>query len=71
VAYDGCVAPGTMQPALDITSGMTTTVLQYQPGCKSGTQVDLWSMQGAGHIPGFTTSFCPDVVKFLLAHPKP
>jgi hypothetical protein len=50
---------------------MTTTVTQYQAGCKSGTGVDLWTMQGAGHIPGFTTDFCPDVVKFLLAHPKP
>jgi polyhydroxybutyrate depolymerase len=70
--YDGCGAAGnTSLPNLDIAAGMSTTVTQYASGCRNGSEVDLWTIQGGMHIPGFNPTFGTDVFKFLLAHPKP
>ncbi len=72
--FDGCATPAdTSQPPLDIEAslaGAETSVTEYKTGCQTGTQVDLWTINGAGHIPGFNTSFVPDVFDFLLAHSK-
>jgi polyhydroxybutyrate depolymerase len=70
--YDGCSATAnTSSPAPQVAVGMTTTLTRYASGCRSSCEVDLWTLKGAGHIPGFTTAFGPDAFKFLLAHPKP
>lgn len=72
VTYDGCSTPGnTSLPNVDIVSSMSTTVTQYKAGCRAGTEVDLWTIQGGPHIPGFNPSFGPDAFQFLLSHPKP
>ena len=75
VTLDGCSSTAdTSSPNLDIEGslpGAETKVTKYKTGCRSGTEVDLWSMQGASHIPGFNLSFGPDVFAYLLAHPKP
>ena len=72
--FDGCATPpDTSQPPLDIEAslaGAETNVTEYKSGCQSGTQVDLWSINGAGHIPGFNATFVPAVFDFLLAHSK-
>lgn len=51
--------------------GSETHVAAFQ-GCPAGVDVQLWTMQGAGHIPIFNQ---PDwgerVWGFLSAHPKP
>jgi polyhydroxybutyrate depolymerase len=74
-SLDGCAAtPDTSSPPLDLDQsipGAETTVLRYDQGCQAGTEVDLWSMQGAQHIPDIGTTFREGVVGFLLAHPKP
>ncbi len=70
-SYDGCSSTAnTSLPSLDIAAGMSTAVTQYT-GCKGGAEIDLWTIQGGMHIPGFNADFAPDVFKFLLAHPKP
>ncbi len=75
VTLDGCsTTPDTSQPNLDLESslpGAETTVAQYKAGCQKGTEVALWSIVGASHVPGFTPSFGPLVFQYLLAHPKP
>jgi polyhydroxybutyrate depolymerase len=72
VVYDGCSSiANTSLPAPDIAAGMSTNLTQYATGCKGGSEVDLWTIQGGMHIPGFNPTFAPDVFKFLLAHPKP
>ena len=75
VTIDGCATPGnTSLPNLDIDStvpGAETSVTQYQAGCRDTTEVDLWTINGDGHIPGFNSSFAPMIFQFLLAHPKP
>jgi len=40
-------------------------------GCESGVQVEIWKMLNSGHIPIFTEDFMPDVLDFLLGHPRP
>ena len=71
---DGCTSPpDTSQPPLDLDSsipGAETQVTQYLAGCRPGTQVNLWSIQGGQHVPGFNESFLPMALDFLLAHPK-
>jgi polyhydroxybutyrate depolymerase len=68
---DGCSStPDTSQPGIDIAAGMQTGVARYT-GCRAGTEVDLWTIDGGEHIPGLTLDFGTKVFAFLLAHPKP
>ena len=73
VGLDGCsTTPDTANPDRDLDSvlpGAETTVTTYN-GCRSGGDVELWSIQGGAHIPTLTSSFAPDVIAYLLAHPK-
>ena len=75
VTVDGCGATGdTTAPPLDLDSvliGNETTVTTYATGCKPGGHAELWTVQGGTHIPTLSAEFAPDVIEFLLAHPKP
>ncbi len=80
--FDGCApAPagaGRLDVATDANTppgssplpGAETRVLTFHQHCKSGSEVQLWTVQGAGHAPAFAGEFARDVVDFLLAHPK-
>ncbi|MGH7295886.1 MAG: alpha/beta hydrolase family esterase [Polyangiaceae bacterium] len=72
---DGCATPpDTSQPNLDLDAsidGAETQVTQYAAGCKAGTGVTLWTIQGGAHVPGFNETFVPMAFDFLLSHPKP
>jgi polyhydroxybutyrate depolymerase len=60
-------------PSLDLDSslaGLDTTVTRYV-NCPPGGAVELWTINGGGHIPTLSTSFAPKVIDWLLAHPKP
>jgi polyhydroxybutyrate depolymerase len=70
VGLDGCQAIGdsTSVAPLDLEStlaGPETTVTRY-PGCRDGTVVELWTVQGGGHIPTLTDAYAPAVINFLL-----
>lgn len=72
VARDGCTPDGATGDPLehdDSVPGPETTVTRWS-GCAAGTAVELWSMQGSGHIPGFPASFAADAMAFLLSHAK-
>lgn len=75
VTFDGCSStPDTSLPNLDIESslpGAETRVTQWATGCRSSTQVNLWTIQGGSHVPNFQPTFVPMVFDYLLAHPKP
>jgi polyhydroxybutyrate depolymerase len=70
--YDGCSSPpDTSLPPMHIDasqSGNETHVTHYSAGCRSGSEVDLWTIDGGMHIPGFTPTFVPDAFDFLLSH---
>ncbi len=69
---DGCDAqPHDGQP-IDLVSnlsGAETDVTQWT-GCDAGTDVALWTMHGAGHIPNINPDFIDHVLDFLLAHKR-
>jgi polyhydroxybutyrate depolymerase len=75
VTFDACNATAdTLSPNLDLEAsipGAETKVTKWETGCRPSSGVELWSIQGAGHIPDFTPNFDPDVLDFLYAHAKP
>jgi polyhydroxybutyrate depolymerase len=70
--YDGCSPTPTALPNRDVDSvlpGDETSVSDWT-GCKAGTDAQLWTIAGGGHIPNITTKFGADIVDYLFAHPK-
>ncbi len=71
-ARAGCDAtPEELEP-LDLVStldGAETRVSAYRSGCE-GAAAELWSMEGAEHIPALTSAFAPSVVGWLRAHAR-
>jgi polyhydroxybutyrate depolymerase len=50
--------------------GAETRVLTFHQNCKAGSEVQLWTVEGAGHVPALAAQFAHDLVDFLLSHPK-
>jgi len=71
-----CLARSRIRKAIRCeVAGPETTVLRYT-NCPSGGAVELWTINGSPHVPGFTTEanttvFAARVMDWLLAHPKP
>ncbi len=76
--FDGCATTGVAQPErLDLVEHLSgadgpvdTTVTVYDKGCRDGSAAELWSIEGADHIPAFSTDVPRRIIDFLLAHPK-
>jgi polyhydroxybutyrate depolymerase len=70
-ALDGCGTTQTAGPALDLDTslpGAETQTTSYD-GCPPGIAVELWTIQGAGHIPDFDqTTFAPLILQYFQAH---
>jgi len=50
----------------DWLEGDETTITQYGSGL-----VELWTIDGGGHIPVLSNTFANHVIEWLMAHPKP
>jgi polyhydroxybutyrate depolymerase len=73
-SYDGCAPTTDTLPPVDIDSflaGAETTRLSYDDGCQTGSAVQLWTIEGEGHIPAFSPTWFDPVYAFLMAHPRP
>ena len=60
-------------PSMDLVqdvAGLDTVVTRYT-NCPPGGAVELWTINGGGHFPTFSSQFSPLVIDWLLAHPKP
>lgn len=72
--YNGASGPVTdAAPSLDLVQdvpGLETVVTRYT-NHPSGGAVELWTINGGGHIPALSAEFSPRVIDWLLAHPKP
>ncbi len=72
--YNGASHPVTdPAPSLDLTTdipGLDTIVTRYTTSSRGGA-VELWTINGGGHIPKLSSEFTPRVMDWLLAHPKP
>jgi len=50
--------------------GAETKVEAYS-GCATEGAVELWTLEGGGHIPAFNSQWPGAIYDFLMAHPKP
>lgn len=69
-ARNGCESqPQDGQP-LDLESGIdgAETEVDQWTGCDPATSVELWTIQGGGHIPSLQDDFTDRVLDFLWAH---
>ena len=69
-SHDGCAdAPEALEPFdLDGEKPGEETAVQRWTSCDPGAEVQLWSMNGSGHIPSFVPGeFAKRVLAFLLS----
>jgi polyhydroxybutyrate depolymerase len=72
-AKNGCAASSEAAGSLDLDSSIAgeETAVTRHPGCSSGGAAELWTIQGAGHMPGLASAFPKLVYDFLKAHARP
>jgi polyhydroxybutyrate depolymerase len=70
---NGCNAlPETAAPIdIDALLAGNETVVTRHANCKPGGAAELWTIEGATHVPGLGPNFAPALVDWLFAHPKP
>lgn len=72
VEHDGCGTTPVVGEVFDwdtSVEGDETTPSAYA-GCAAGTSVELWRMEGSGHIPTPASGATERVLSWLLAHSK-
>ena len=67
--HDTCAATQTAGANLDIDNdvGAETTTATID-GCPADAAVELWSLQGAGHVPGLNPDFSSMILAYMAAH---
>jgi polyhydroxybutyrate depolymerase len=69
--HNGCTGVAdTTAPPLDLDtslSGAETVVTRYADGCGDGSRVELWSIEGGGHVPAISAAFTPAVLDFFYS----
>lgn len=55
---------------LDVRSPGKETHMKRWVGCRASTTVELWTMDGSGHVPLTTGAMAPAILDWLDAHPK-
>lgn len=72
--HNGCaLTQDTSQPDINLVTevgGTETSRIRWASGCSAGTEVELWSMNGAGHVATFAAGVPEILLDWLLAHPK-
>ncbi len=67
-----CIGDRHFRENLNISTmvpGKETTV-EFWKGCNSGSEVELWTIEGGSHLPSLSSVFNAKVLDFLLEHPK-
>ena len=67
---DGCTGARAPGDALDLEAGLAgaETRTESTAGCPAGVAVDLWTLEGARHVPSFGDAFAPTVWRWLTDH---
>jgi polyhydroxybutyrate depolymerase len=72
--YNSSTGPVTdAMPSLDLdldVPGLDTVVTRYTNSPPGGA-VELWTINGGGHVPTLSSQFSPRIIDWVLAHPKP
>ena len=66
-AYNGCSDTGTPAGSFDLDGGLAgeeTQITVYE-GCPGALRTELWSIQGAGHVPSITSKGLPSIWAWL------
>ena len=73
VTRDACdPAPSQGEPLdLDLSVDGAETNVDRWTGCADGTAVELWTLEGGGHIPAFSNVFSEMALAFLLSRSQP
>ncbi len=72
IGHNGCGTTRTTGRSLDLDSavaGAETKEFQID-GCPAGASVDLWKMEGSGHLPIFGSSLVGPVMDWFEGHPR-
>lgn len=69
---DGCSESrsGNGQLDLDTTVAGEETHMETTGGCPTGVGVDLWTLEGSGHVPILTTGAIDQIFDWLVAHKR-
>ncbi|MBX3158697.1 MAG: hypothetical protein KF773_22200 [Deltaproteobacteria bacterium] len=72
-AKDGCTGARAATGELDLDTALAgaETRMSSTAGCPAGGAVDLWRIEGAGHVPNLSPQFRPAVWSWFLDHPRP
>lgn len=69
---DGCQSAAAANAPIDLESklpGEETTVSSFE-GCRAGSGVTLWTIEGGSHVPDVAANFPELVWRWLEAHPR-
>jgi len=71
--YDGCTGSmaGTALELEKSVAGDAETLVEIATGCPVGLGVELWSHQGAGHLPAYNATFKDHLWGWLTDHARP
>jgi len=63
----------TSQPPIDIVADLegTETVKLVYKNCEGNGATELWTIHLGVHSPNFNMNWAPDVLDFMMAHPRP
>ena len=68
---DACGATSTAGPSVDLVGNLRGTETDETSwSCADGTQVDLWTMHHADHVPQWSTGFAATLSDWLLAQKR-
>jgi len=70
--HDGCGSSRTATVTLDLDTQVagTETSGEATAGCPSNVAVDLWTMNGTGHIPTFEPAIATTLLDWFVAHER-
>lgn len=70
--HNGCATTRTAGPALDLDSSVVGAETKpfMVDGCPAGGAIDLWKMEGSGHLPLFGTRLVGPLMQWFSDHPR-
>lgn len=70
--HDGCQTTRTTTVTLDLDTNIAGAETHGETlgGCPSGVGIDLWTLEGSGHIPIFNDTIAPTLFDWLVAHKR-